>query len=81
MIKAVWNRILNDKILFAIFVFVCVVVAFDVFVLVFDVVQFIMVSSNRALYSKAFVAINVIASILNLIAVAACVLYVVLRKK
>lgn len=81
MIKALWNRILNDKILFAIFVFVCVVVAFDVFVLVFDVVQFIMVASNRALYSKAFVAINVIASVMNLLAVAACVLYVVLRKK
>ena len=81
MIKKLWNRIINDKILFAIFCFVCVVVAFDLFVLAFDIVQFSVISNNRPALSAAFVSINVIASVLNLLAVVGCVLYAIFRKK
>ena len=81
MIKSLWNRIRQDKILFSIFIFVCGVVAFDVFVLVFDVVQFAIVSNNRPALSVAFAPINFIAGALNLLAVAVCVLYAIFRKK
>lgn len=81
MIKGLWNRIKNDKILFAIFIFVCAVVSYDVFVLVFDIVQFVIISNNRPALANSFATINVIASVLNLIAVATCILYAIFRKK
>lgn len=81
MIKSLWNRIRQDKILFAIFVFVCVAVVFDIFVLAFDIVQFAVVSNNRPALSRAFTTINIVAGAINLLAVLACVLYAIFRKK
>jgi uncharacterized membrane protein len=81
MIKGLWHRIRQDKILFAIFVFVCVAVMFDLFVLVFDIVQFAIVSNNRPALATSFTALNIIAAALNLVAVAVCVLYAIFRKK
>lgn len=81
MIKSLWNRIRQDKILFAIFVFVCVAVVFDIFVLAFDFVQFVIVSNNRPALSRAFTTINIVAGAINLLAVLACVLYAIFRKK
>lgn len=81
MIKSLWNRIRQDKVLFGIFVFVCVAVAFDVFVLVFDIVQFAIVSNNRPALSRVFTPINIVAGVINLLAVLACVLYAIFRKK
>ena len=81
MIKSLWNRIRQDKILFTIFIFVCIVVVFDLFVLAFDIVQFVIVSNNRPALSTSFATINMVASIMNLLVVASCVLYAIFRKK
>ena len=81
MIKGLWNRILNDKILFAIFVAVCVVVVLDVAVLIFDIVEFVTISNNRASLSSLFVPLNVAIIVANLVVAAAGVCYAIFRKK
>ena len=81
MIKGLWNRILNDKILFAIFVAVCVVAVLDVAVLIFDIVEFVTISNNRASLSSLFVPFNVAIIVANLVVVAAGVCYAIFRKK
>ena len=81
MIKGLWNRILNDKILFAIFVAVCAVVVFDIAVLIFDIVEFAIISNNRASLSSLFVPFNVAIIVANLVVVAAGVCYAIFRKK
>ena len=81
MIKGLWNRILNDKILFAIFVAVCVVVVLDVAVLIFDIVEFVTISNNRAALSNVFVPFNIAMVVANLVVVAAGVCYAIFRKK
>ena len=81
MIKGLWNRILNDKILFAIFVAVCVVVVLDVAVLIFDIVEFVTISNNRAALSNVFVPFNIAMVVANLVVAAAGVCYAIFRKK
>ena len=81
MIKKLWNRILNDKILFVIFIVVCAIVLFDLFVLVFDIVQFVIVADNSAALSNNFRWLNLLASGLTIIGVIGCFCYAIFRKK
>lgn len=81
MIKSLWNRILNDKILFAIFVAVCAVVLFDLFMIVYDIVQLVTISNNRAALSSLFVPLNIAFIVSNLVVTAAGICYAIFRKK
>ena len=81
MIKGLWNRILNDRILFVIFVAVCVVAFLDLAVLVFDVVEIIIISNNRAALSGMFVPLNIVIMVSNILVAAAGIGYAIFRKK
>ena len=74
-------RIRNDKKFFAIMMVVLFVVLFDLFVLVFDVVQFIELSKNAANRFAGFKSINIVAGIFSILATVAICVYLVLMKK
>ena len=79
--KELWNRILKDKVLFVIFVAVCVVSLLDFALLVFDVVQFVIISNNRPALSGAFVTFNIVAIVANILVAVAGICYAIFRKK
>ena len=78
--KRLWNRIKNDKLLFGLFVFVCVVIVFDLFTVVFDIIQLVIVSKNRAGIYGMFSVINLISGGLTALSAILITLYIVLRK-
>lgn len=79
--KELWNRILKDKILFVIFVAVCVTVLLDIALLVFDIVQFAIISNNRPALSAVFVPFNIVVVAVNILVAAAGICYAIFRKK
>ena len=74
-------RIKNDKKFFVIMMVVLFVVLFDLFVLVFDVVQFVELSKNVANRFAGFKSINIVAGIFSILATVAICVYLVLMKK
>lgn len=79
------NRLLyklkNDKLFLILFVSISAVVLFDLFMIVFDIVQFVKISQNAVNLFDGFVALNVFAGVINILAIAAILVYFILNKR
>lgn len=79
------NRLLyklkNDKLFLILFVSISAVVLFDLFMVVFDIVQFVKISQNAVNLFDGFVALNVFAGVVNILAIAAVFVYFILNKR
>lgn len=74
-------KLKNDKLFLALFVAVLFVVLFDLFMLVYDIVQFVKISQNSANLFNGFVSLNVFAGVLNILLIGAIILYFVFNLK
>ena len=74
-------KIKNNKLLSGIVFAVMLIVLFDLFVIVFDLIQFIKLSKNAVDYMNGFTAINVCGGIFSLIAVGLVVFYLIFRRR
>lgn len=74
-------KLKNDKLFLALFVAVLFVVLFDLFMLVYDIVQFVKISQNPVNLFNGFVALNVFAGVLNILAIGVITAYYVLNLK
>lgn len=79
------NRLLyklkNDKLFLILFVSISAVVLFDLFMVVFDIVQFVKISQNAVNLFDGFVTLNVFAGVINILAIAAVLVYFILNKR
>ena len=71
----------NDKLFLILFVSISAVVLFDLFMVVFDIVQFVKISQNSVNLFNGFVGLNVFAGVLNILAIAAVLVYFILNKR
>ena len=74
-------KLKNDKLFLALFVAVLFVVLFDLFMLVYDIVQFVKISQNPVNLFNGFVSLNVFAGVLNILAIGVITAYYVLNLK
>ena len=79
------NKILywlkNNKLLASVILVGALIVLFDLFVLTFDIVQFVKLSKNSADFMADFKPLNIVAGILNLMEVGFIVFYVIFRRR
>ncbi|MBQ4541360.1 MAG: hypothetical protein IJA23_00760 [Clostridia bacterium] len=79
------NRLLyklkNDKLFLILFASISAVVLFDLFMIVFDIVQFVKISQNSVNLFNGFVALNVFAGVINILAITAILVYFILNKR
>ena len=71
----------NDKLFLILFSLISVVILFDLFMVVFDIVQFVKISQNSVNLFNGFVALNVFAGVLNIFAIAVVLVYFILNKR
>lgn len=74
-------KIKNNKLLAGIILAVFAIILFDLFVIVFDIIQYVKLSKNAVDYMNGFVAVNVIGGVLSLIAVGLIVFYLIFRSR
>ncbi len=74
-------KLKNDKLFLILFVSISAVVLFDLFMVVFDIVQFVKISQNAVDLFDGFVALNVFAGVINILAIAAILVYFILNKR
>lgn len=74
-------KLKNDKLFLILFVSISAVVLFDLFMIVFDIVQFVKISQNSVNLFNGFVALNVFAGVINILAIAAVFVYFILNKR
>lgn len=74
-------KLKNDK-LFAGFVLgLSIVILFDLFVAMFDIVQFVVLTNNSAGLFNSFSVINIIAGVMNALAIIAIMVYLILSRR
>ncbi len=71
----------NDKLFLILFSLISIVVLFDLFMIIFDIVQFVKISRNSVNLFDGFVGLNVFAGVLNILAIAAVLVYFILNKR
>ena len=71
----------TDKLFLSLFSLMSVVILFDLFMVVFDIVQFVKISQNSVNLFNGFVALNVFAGVLNIFAIAVVLVYFILNKR
>ena len=74
-------RIKNNKLLAGIVFAVMLVVLFDLFVIIFDLIQIIKLSKNAVDYMSGFTAVNILGGVLSLLAVALVGFYIIFRRR
>lgn len=74
-------RLKNDKIFLCESIAVCCLLIFDVFMIVFDAVQFAKLSQNSANLFNGFIPLNIISAVVNLLIIAMLVFFVVLQNR
>ena len=81
MISSLIYKLKQSKVLFAIAIALLVVAVFDVAVIIFNVVELIVSSINPAKLVSGFLTFNIIAVIVNALAVICVILYILFRKR
>ncbi len=71
----------NNKLFFAVAISVCLVVLFDLFVVVFDIIQFVKLSESAVNRFSGFETINVLAGVLNAAMIVFIVFYVIFSRR
>lgn len=70
----------NNIIKFLVCTLLCLIVALNLALLIFDIIQFVSVSANVARLSGSFFAFNLSAMIINFVAIFILILLIVLRR-
>lgn len=71
----------KDKVYLALFIAFCVCFILDISVIIFDIVEIIKTSANSAALSNAFLALNIITIVLNIILVIALFAVIMIKGK
>ena len=74
-------KLKNDKLFLALFVVVSVVVLFDLFMIIFDIIQFVKISQNSVNLFGSFISLNICAGVINILAIAGIIAYLVILKR
>lgn len=71
----------NDKLFMIVCVLVSFVILFDLFMVVFDIIQFVKLTQNSVNLFNGFIALNVIAGVFNILAGLAGFVYFMLNRR
>lgn len=80
MIKSKFHKIMRSKLTLSLFVLVCVCLVFDLAVILFNVIELMLISSNSAKLSSGFVAFNIASIVINVCLIIAIVVLLILKK-
>ena len=81
MLNKILYKLKNNKLFAGIIISIFAVILFDLFVIIFDLIQVIKLSKNAVDYMNGFVALNVTGGILSLLAVGLVVFYIIFRRR
>ena len=73
-------KLKRNKVLFSLAVFFALVVVFDVAVLLFNVIHFLVINNVASNFSGAFLPMNIVAICLNALCIILMLVYLLLRK-
>ena len=71
----------NDKLFMALCIVISVAFLFDLFMIIFDIIQFVKLAQNSVNLFNGFVALNVFAGVINILAGFAVSVYLILNKR
>ena len=74
-------KLKNDKLFLLLFALISVIVLFDLFMLIFDIIQFVKISQNSVNLFNGFVTLNVFAGVINILAIAVIITYLAVSKR
>ena len=74
-------KLKNDKLFLLLFALISVIVLFDLFMLIFDIIQFVKISQNSVNLFNGFVTLNVFAGVINILAIAVIIAYLAVSKR
>ena len=74
-------KLKNDKLFLLLFAAISVIVLFDLFMLIFDIIQFVKISQNSVNLFNGFVGLNVFAGVINILAIAVIIAYLAVSKR
>lgn len=74
-------KLKNDRLFLILFAVVSFVVLFDLFMIVYDIVQFVKISKNSVDLFASFISLNLFAGVVNILVIAAIVAYFVVGFK
>ena len=74
-------KLKNDKLFLLLFAAISVIVLFDLFMLIFDIIQFVKISQNSVNLFNGFVTLNVFAGVINILAIAVIIAYLAVSKR
>lgn len=74
-------KLKNDKFFLLLFAAISVIVLFDLFMLIFDIIQFVKISQNSVNLFNGFVTLNVFAGVINILAIAVIIAYLAVSKR
>lgn len=81
MLNKILYKLKNNKLFAGIIISIFAVILFDLFVIIFDLIQMVKLSKNAVDYMNGFVALNVTGGILSLLAVGLVVFYIIFRRR
>ena len=74
-------KLKHDKLKFALFIVVAITIFIDIFLIVFDVIQFFISKNNSANLSSAFLYINLIVFLINVATLSYYIVFLFLKNK
>lgn len=74
-------KLKNDKLFLLLFAAISVIVLFDLFMLIFDIIQFVKISQNSVNLFNGFATLNVFAGVINILAIAVIIAYLAISKR
>lgn len=74
-------KLKNDALFLALFVVIFAVILFDLFMISFDIIQFVKISQNSANLFNSFISLNIFAGVFNCVAIVVIILYFVLDSR
>lgn len=81
MLNKILYKLKNNKLFAGIIISIFAVILFDLFVIIFDLIQVVKLSKNAVDYMNGFIALNVTGGILSLLAVGLVVFYIIFRRR
>ena len=71
----------NNKLFAALVIFVSLIILFDLCLIVYDVLQYIEIKGNSIVRFVGYSTINIIGTVLNIVAVLVVIAYVIYRRR
>lgn len=80
MVKLI-KKLKQNKLMFAIAIFMLVVGILDIFLIIFDITQLILALNSPASLGSAFIFLNVFIGVINLICLALFIMYLMIYQR